>query len=109
MNSVDREILSEAGRILTDLRIASPAEGVVVSLGVHGPSIDCDAESFSVGVLWNGQTFTGNSVELESAVGIARAKIAAEKDRLSKEAAKRAKPKPPTAMDRAHQALETSQ
>lgn len=102
MSPDEIEIVRKAGAILTNHKIHSPAKGVVMSFGVHAPDNDCDVTSLSVGVMWNGKVWTGNSVCLESAVGIARTKIAEEQERLSREAEKRAKAREATAIDRAH-------
>lgn len=107
MTQEELEIVRKAGEILTNHKIHSPANGVVVSMGVHGPSGDCETKSLSAGVMWNGKVWTGNSVCLESAVGIARAKIAEEQARLSKEAKERAAARERTAIDRAHEGVQS--
>ena len=102
MTHRDKSILAEAQNILTKLRIASPAEGFVVSLAAHAPGTDCSEESYSVGVMWNGQVFSGHAIDFANAVGIARSKIAAEKERLSRDTKERAKARQKTAIDKAH-------
>ena len=106
MTHRERSILAEAQGILTRLRIASPAEGLVVSLAAHAPGADCSEESYSVGVLWNRKVWTGHAIDFQNAVAIARSKIADEKERLATDAKKRAKARARTSIDNAHEELQ---
>lgn len=67
-------------------RTTSEAEGVVVSLGSHEANFRDTVDHVSVGVMFEGEAYSGAAKNLHDAVALARRNFSIEKERRLKAA-----------------------